>query len=184
MPAEPTSEEPEYRRGDIEGTGGSAATEFRAFTRQIAASSAESVVAEARGMSLLIAQDSAARRLSASQAAFWAAERTGDRCRREAAYGAMRAARAGFTRITNAAIEEMRGITEAEHTRLDELVAQLLRARTGALGGGHGGVARHPRHTVLPLPDGSVPASRDAASRTAPSRHRPEFEENAAEQAR
>lgn len=100
------------------------------LAQQIAVSSAESVVAAARGRSLLTAQDAAARQLSAARDALWAAEQTGNHDRRDAALAAVTAAQAEFTRITDAAIEEMRGITQAEHARLAGLVAQLRRAWT------------------------------------------------------
>jgi hypothetical protein len=105
-------------------------SEWRRCSRQITVGSAESVVAEARARSLLTAQDAAARRLSAAQAAMWAADRAGDCDRRDAALAAVAAARANFTRKTDAAIEGSRGITRAERARLESLVAQLRRIWT------------------------------------------------------
>ncbi|WP_328452797.1 hypothetical protein [Amycolatopsis sp. NBC_00438] len=104
--------------------------EHRVLAQQIAVSSAESVVAAARGRSLLTAQDAAARQLSAARDALWVAEQTGDHDSRDAALAAVTAAQVEFTRVTDAAIEEMRGIARAEDARLAGLVAQLRRAWT------------------------------------------------------
>jgi hypothetical protein len=117
MPAEPTSEDPERDRetgtGAADRLAEAAHAEQRTLTRQIAIGSAEKVVADARGISLLVAQDAAARRLSAARGAAWVADQTDDRDRRDAAHAAVAEAQANFTRITEAAIEEMHGITQA-----------------------------------------------------------------------
>jgi NAD(P)-dependent dehydrogenase (short-subunit alcohol dehydrogenase family) len=112
MPAETTSEDPvRHPSADAAASDRPAEAgpgEHRALAQQVAVSSAESVVARARGRSLLIAQDAAARQLSAARAALWAADQSGDPDSRDRALAAVAAA----------------------HARLDGLVAQLLRAWT------------------------------------------------------
>jgi hypothetical protein len=104
--------------------------EQRTLMHSIAVSTAESVVAQARGMDLLAAQHAAAQRLSAAQDAAWAAAHTGDRDDRVAALAAVAAAQADLARVTDAAIEEMRGIAQADRDRLNGLLAHLRRAWT------------------------------------------------------
>jgi hypothetical protein len=108
MPAKSTSEDPGLHSRADAATSDRPAEAASVEHRALAISSAESAVAGARDRSLLIAQDAAARRLSAARAAVWVADQSGDRDSRDRALAAVAAA----------------------HARLDGLVAQLLRAWT------------------------------------------------------
>ncbi|WP_410626981.1 hypothetical protein [Amycolatopsis sp. cmx-8-4] len=147
MPAVPIGKDPERDQETSTSAADrlveAAHAEQRTLAQQIAISSAEKVVAEARCRSLLAAQDAAARRLSAARGAARVAGQTDDHDRRAAAHAAVAAAQADFTRVTDAAIEELRGITQAERTRLEGLVEHLRRVWT----------AREAADIAVPPPD-------------------------------
>jgi hypothetical protein len=113
---EPSEDGPERNRitdpGLPERPAETADTEQNTLMHQIAVSAAEGIVAEARGRDLLAAQ-------------------AGDRDGRVAALVAVAAAQADFARVTDAAIEEMRGIAQADHDRLNGLIAHLHRVKAG-----------------------------------------------------